>query len=189
PLEVPTRPGAIAKSRGPSDEEPLRALGARRKRIGTRVDDDESAHAPGVTRGEVDRAKTAHRVTDDDGALDLQSVEHRERVSREIGGRVFTRGPPALAVAARVRSDEPQATADRIGEEIPVAPVVTDAVEEERGRACARPRPIDQLRTVASYYVSRGHHAKYSSTVIADLRTLVDRRQLLLDFAWRELRA
>jgi len=31
--------------------------------------------------------------------------------------------------------------------------------------------------------------AKYSSTVIADLRTLVDRRELLLDFAWRELRA
>jgi lipopolysaccharide transport system permease protein len=31
--------------------------------------------------------------------------------------------------------------------------------------------------------------AKYSSTVIADLRTLVDRRQLLADFAWRELRA
>ena len=133
--------------------------------------------------------KTAHRVTDDDGALDLQSVEHRERVSREIGGRVFTRGPPALAVAARVRSDEPQATADRIGEEIPVAPVVTDAMEEERGRTRAGPRPIDQLRTVASYRVSRGHHAKYSSTVIADLRALVDRRQLLVDFAWRELRA
>ena len=31
--------------------------------------------------------------------------------------------------------------------------------------------------------------AKYSSTVIADLRTLVDRRELLVDFAWRELRA
>src|SRR2546430_4632011 len=31
--------------------------------------------------------------------------------------------------------------------------------------------------------------AKYSSTVIADLRTLVDRRDLRLDFAWRELRA
>src|SRR5438876_6632963 len=31
--------------------------------------------------------------------------------------------------------------------------------------------------------------SKYSSTVIADLRVLVDRRQLLVDFAWRELRA
>src|SRR2546422_6960686 len=31
--------------------------------------------------------------------------------------------------------------------------------------------------------------AKYSSIVIADLRALVDRRELLVDFAWRELRA
>src|SRR5437899_1922588 len=31
--------------------------------------------------------------------------------------------------------------------------------------------------------------SKYSSTVIADLRVLVDRRELLVDFAWRELRA
>src|SRR2546428_9515978 len=30
---------------------------------------------------------------------------------------------------------------------------------------------------------------KYSSTVIAALRALVDRRELLIDFAWRELRA
>ena len=67
-------------------------------------------------------------MADNDGALDLQSVEHRERVSREIGGRVFTCGPRALAVAARVRRYKPQATADRIGEGIPVAPVVTDAV-------------------------------------------------------------
>src|SRR5438105_13174601 len=31
--------------------------------------------------------------------------------------------------------------------------------------------------------------SKYSSAVIADLRVLVDRRELLADFAWRELRA
>ena len=31
--------------------------------------------------------------------------------------------------------------------------------------------------------------AEYSSTVIADLRALAERRQLLADFAWRELRA
>src|SRR2546425_4373069 len=31
--------------------------------------------------------------------------------------------------------------------------------------------------------------AKYSSIVIADLRALVDRRELLIDFAWRELAA
>src|SRR5437016_5812978 len=31
--------------------------------------------------------------------------------------------------------------------------------------------------------------SKYSSIVIADLRVLVDRRELLVDFAWRELRA
>src|SRR2546427_1950883 len=31
--------------------------------------------------------------------------------------------------------------------------------------------------------------AKYSSIVIADLRVIVDRRELLADFAWRELRA
>jgi len=35
--------------------------------------------------------------------------------------------------------------------------------------------------------VSASH--EYSSTVIADLRALVDRRELLADFAWRELRA
>src|SRR3989449_4492942 len=31
--------------------------------------------------------------------------------------------------------------------------------------------------------------AKYSSIVIADLRAVLDRRELLIDFAWRELRA
>src|SRR3989454_2459931 len=34
-----------------------------------------------------------------------------------------------------------------------------------------------------------GADSEYPSRVIADLRTLVDRRQLLVDFAWRELRA
>src|SRR6267378_5524367 len=92
-------------------------------------------------------------------------------------------------MAARVRRDQREATGDRVGEEIPVAPVVTDAVEEERRRPGAGPRPVDELGATAGDRVSRGHHPKYSSTVIADLRTLVDRRQLLVDFAWRELRA
>ncbi|TMG49389.1 MAG: hypothetical protein E6H91_05360, partial [Chloroflexi bacterium] len=35
----------------------------------------------------------------------------------------------------------------------------------------------------------RASGPEYSSTVIADLRALVDRRELLADFAWRELRA
>src|SRR5207253_9800642 len=47
----------------------------------------------------------------------------------------------------------------------------------------------DELGAYACERAARGHHAKYSSTVRADLRVLVDRRELLVDFAWRELRA
>ncbi|TME26879.1 MAG: ABC transporter permease [Chloroflexi bacterium] len=43
--------------------------------------------------------------------------------------------------------------------------------------------------TSARVTVRRVGIAEYSSTVIADLRALADRRQLLADFAWRELRA
>src|SRR5207248_8259980 len=60
---------------------------------------------------------------------------------------------------------------------------------EQRRRRRAGPRPIDELGAVACECAALGHHSKYSSIVIADLRTLVDRRELLVDFAWRELRA
>src|SRR5207248_6736182 len=60
---------------------------------------------------------------------------------------------------------------------------------EQRRRRRAGPRPIDELGAVACECAALGHHSKYSSIVIADLRTLLDRRELLATFAWRELRA
>src|SRR4030081_1658193 len=138
---------------------------------------------------EVDRVQAAHRVTDAARAVDAEAIEDGEGVGREVSGRVAVGGAPALAVPSGIRRDEAQASRERVGEEIPVAPVVTDPVQEQRWRRGARPRPVDELRSFAYEGAARGHHPKYSSTVIAALRMLVERRELLVDFAWRELRA
>jgi ABC-2 type transport system permease protein len=128
-------------------------------------------------------------VAHDDGALDVDPVEHGESVRREVSERVSVRGPSTLAVASRIRRDEPKSAGDRTRKEIPVAAVVADAVKEQGWRPIAGPRPIDELGSSASDPRTCRHLWKYSSTVIADLRALVERRELLADFAWRELRA
>ena len=91
----------------------------------------------------------AHRMTDDHRALDAEPVEDGERVGREVGGRVALRGAPTLAVPACIRRYELEPPRDRIREEIPVAPVVPDAVQEQRRRRRARPGPVDELDAVA----------------------------------------
>lgn len=102
-----------------------------------------------MTRREIDRVKPAHRMTDHDSTLDSQRVEHGQRVRGEVRGRVAIRGPSTLTVAARVRGYEREATGDRVGEKIPVAPVVSDAMKQEGRRPGAGPPPIHELRAVA----------------------------------------
>ncbi|TMG52513.1 MAG: hypothetical protein E6H84_14005 [Chloroflexi bacterium] len=90
---------------------------------------------------------------------------------------------------ARVRRDQSEASGHRVGDEAPVAPVITDAVEQQHRGLPARPVPVHKLDAVARDRRSLGHAANTLPFVIADLRALVDRRELLADFAWRELRA
>jgi hypothetical protein len=88
-------------------------------------------------------------MTEHDRALDLELVEDGERVGDEVGGRVAVGGPPALPMTARVRRDELESARDRAGEEIPVATVVADAVQEQRRRSVSSPRPLDEPGTFA----------------------------------------
>ena len=60
-------------------------------------------------------------------------------------------------MASRIRRDKLEATIDRIREEIPVAPVVADAMEEQGRWAGAGPRPIDELGPAASDRAAFGH--------------------------------
>jgi len=83
-------------------------------------------------------------MTDEERAVDRERVEHRERIGDEIRGRVRVGGTPALAVAARVRRDKSQSSRDRVGEEVPVAAVVADAVEQERRWSFCAPFPRAQ---------------------------------------------
>jgi hypothetical protein len=156
-LEVRARLDPVSESRGPAGQKPSCALRTVGKWIRTRVDDDQSAHALGMTGRKVDRVKPAHRVAHQERALDPRGVEHGERVGREVRGGIAIGGSSALAVAASVRRDERQTAADRICEKIPVTPVITDAMEEERWRPGAGPRPVDELGAVACDRVSRGH--------------------------------
>ena len=101
-------------------------------------------------------------MTDDHRALDADPVEDGERVDREVGGRVALRGAPTLAVPARVRRDELESPRDRIREEIPVASVVPDAVQEQRRRRRARPGPVHEFDAFARDRGPYRHKPRFS---------------------------
>src|SRR5207302_1253140 len=170
-------------------EQPRRADAALGERLRTGVDDHERADAIGIATRKIHRVASAHRVSDDDRALDRVPIQDRERVGHELGRRVAICRPPAFAVPARVRRDQSEASGHRVGDEAPVAPVITDAVEQQHRGLPARPGPVHKLDAVARDRRSVRHAANTLPSVIADLRALVDRRELLADFAWRELRA
>src|SRR5439155_843431 len=120
--EVGTRLFARSEALRALGEQPRRADAALGEGLRTGVDDHERADAIGIATRKIHRVASAHRVSDDDRALDRVPIQDRERVGHELGRRVAICRPPAFAVPA-------------------------------------------------------------------DLRALVDRRELLADFAWRELRA
>ncbi len=94
-----------------------------------------------MLRRETNSVRAAHRVPDHERAVDRECIEDRDRVGNELRCRVCIRGLPAVAVTARVRRDQPESSRDRIGEEVPVAAVVTDAVQQQCERSVAAPIP------------------------------------------------
>jgi len=104
-------------------------LGFRTAPIASQGLDWPTLDAIWVRGREPDSVRAAHRVSDDHRALDRERVEHRERVVNELLRSVGVRRFPALAVTARVSRDESQSSRDRVGEEVPIAAVVADAVK------------------------------------------------------------
>ena len=126
-----------------------------RHRCTIRFEQDERtlfAKVYAVNRGErLHRAGLTLWEAASRGQLELGVAGVRQRnVGDEVRGRVALRRLGALAVPARVRRDEAEPASDRVGEEGPVAPVVADAVEQQRGRLGTGPLPdaetVDERR-------------------------------------------
>ena len=66
-------------------------------------------------------------------------------------------GPRAVAVPARVGCDEAQAPGNGAGEGVPVAAVVADAVQEQRGGLAAWPLPGRERAGGAADLAQGGH--------------------------------
>jgi hypothetical protein len=120
-----------------------------------------------MRRREAYRVRAAHRMADDERALDRERVEHRDGVGDELVRCVALGWLAALAMTARVRRDQAQTARDRVGEEVPVAAVVADAVEQQGRRWIAGPLPSAQLDRSTLEYMRRWRGRHGSRSILA----------------------
>ena len=128
-----------------ADDEVADGLRAALGDFGADVDEGDGAGQGGLERGEAHRDHAAHRVSDDDGGVDLLLGEQGEGVAGHGFGAVFgVAGPLAVAVAALVEGVDVEAVGEVEGDEVPGVGGLVAAVEEEEGRV-AGVAPFEQV--------------------------------------------